>query len=80
MVRVSTVPRDVEGTLTYLGNKEIWAKINKFSHKYSAHFRVSWPGIEILGYYSRAQVLLIYAKNQSSKISCYSPFKNKLVQ
>ena len=29
----------------------------------------------ILGYCSRAQVLLIYAKNQSSKISCYSPFK-----
>ena len=28
----------------------------------------------ILGYWSRAQVLSIYAKNQSSKISCYSPF------
>ena len=33
----------------------------------------------ILGYCSRAQVLSIYAKNQSSKISCYSPFK-RLVQ
>ncbi len=29
----------------------------------------------ILGYCSRAQVLSIYAKNQSSKITCYSPFK-----
>ena len=29
----------------------------------------------ILGYCSRAQVLSIHAKNQSSKISCYSPFK-----
>ena len=29
----------------------------------------------ILGYCSRVQVLSIYAKNQSSKISCYSPFK-----
>ena len=28
-----------------------------------------------LGYCSRAQVLSVYAKNQSSKISCYSPFK-----
>jgi len=28
----------------------------------------------ILGYCSRAQVLSIYAKNQSSKISCCSPF------
>ena len=28
----------------------------------------------ILGYCSRAQVLSIHAKNQSSKISCYSPF------
>jgi len=30
----------------------------------------------ILGYCSRAQVLSIYAKNQSSKISCCSPFKS----
>ena len=49
-------------------------------------FRVLLPGIQkyfreylcenenILGYCSRAQVLSIYAKNQSSKISCYSPF------
>ena len=29
----------------------------------------------ILGYCSRAQVLSIHAKNQSSKISCHSPFK-----
>ena len=28
----------------------------------------------ILGYCSRAQVLSIHAKNQSSKNSCYSPF------
>ena len=31
----------------------------------------------ILGYCSRAQVLSIHAKKQSSKISCYSPFKFK---
>jgi len=29
----------------------------------------------ILGGYSRAYVLLIHEKNQSSKISCYCPFK-----
>ena len=31
----------------------------------------------ILGYCSRAQVLSIYAKLQSSKISCYSPFNEE---
>ena len=58
-------------------------------------FQVSWPGSQnffreylrenknifenILGYCSRAQVLSIHAKDQSPKISCYSPFKPKLV-
>ena len=32
----------------------------------------------ILGYCSRAQVLSIHAKKQSSKISCYSPFNSVL--
>ena len=31
----------------------------------------------ILGYCSRAQELSINAKNQTSKISCYSPFKER---
>ena len=31
----------------------------------------------ILGYCSGAQVLSIHVKNQSSKISCYSPFKRR---
>ena len=55
-------------------------------------FRVLLPGSQkyfreylsenenILGYCSRAQVLSIYAKNQSSKISCYSPFKDTVLQ
>jgi len=30
----------------------------------------------ILGYYSRGQVLSIHAKNQTQKISCYCPFKS----
>ena len=34
----------------------------------------------ILGYCSRAQVLSIYAKNQSSKISSYSPFNAEVTQ
>ena len=34
----------------------------------------------ILGYYSRGQVLSIHAKNQTSKISCYCPFNGILLE
>jgi len=47
------------------------------SQKYLHEYLVENENIfkNILGYCSRAQEMSIYAKNQSSKISCYSPFK-----